>query len=543
MVLCACGEPVLPSPESTTWERNDPEQAPFHRVVSSAKRCSLDCMVQYPKRTREWLSNYEDAAALLLAPTIDDLPDPLVFAGSVSEERLPVIRHADGTPATLATLSDTAEAAQLGVGRKTVTNTNLRNVRRVRPGKVTVEWSALQEVVDAVGREAVPGRRLRAELHDVLIYEEGSFFRRHRDSKKGEGHVMTLSVTALWGGGGGGGGDEGKVVFYRACNEHAPTEVWGCGARGAWGAWFCTQYHEVSPLPRGACRVAVVYNLFLSDTSVAQDSETMAPQGGALSSNLLNALHPFLDKQGRTSLGLTCRAAAAVLLTPEAVAVARLQDTLPSVARMAQLSGKRRLGFVLHHSYSTDGEVAPHPSALRGADALLYHSLCKAYGTAPELRPVTITREVPKNTCGDIWNRPRYTVVPELVEGHRTGRWERNTWQTSYEDDFLDDVHGTYFEGVLWGNHAGHLQRRYKGNMLQGSRHDLHGNQAVFDLYWYRDTAILVDIPFNENGAYSGTSTLRGGSRVSVADLQPPEVTVTDYTPLLFSDHVLQETL
>jgi hypothetical protein len=84
--------------------------------------------------------------------------------------------------------------AQCGVRNETVTDLSVRKTLRAPPGKVGVEWAGLQAVLAQLEREGFLRGPVTAELHDVLLYSPGDFFKPHVDTKKGPKHLMTLAV-------------------------------------------------------------------------------------------------------------------------------------------------------------------------------------------------------------------------------------------------------------------------------------------------------------------------------------------------------------
>ncbi len=97
------------------------------------------------------------------------------------------------------------------------------------------------------------GRRLKAELYNMLVYEPGQFFATHQDSEKTDDMVATLVVilpSTFTG---------GAMVI-----AHHDEKVTFGGARGklAFVAFYADCHHQVRPITRGY-RVALTYNLIL----------------------------------------------------------------------------------------------------------------------------------------------------------------------------------------------------------------------------------------------------------------------------------------
>jgi hypothetical protein len=98
--------------------------------------------------------------------------------------------------ATVEELRALCNQAQCGVRKETVTDLSVRKTLRAPPGKVGVEWAGLQAALEELERESFLRGPVTAELHDVLLYSPGDFFKPHVDTKKGAKHLMTLAVDA-----------------------------------------------------------------------------------------------------------------------------------------------------------------------------------------------------------------------------------------------------------------------------------------------------------------------------------------------------------
>ena len=183
---------------------------------------------------------------------------------------VPTLRCVDGEalPIDIESLRSFSSQAACGRGLDTVVDRDVRDVLEIdiEAAKVTVDWPSLDAVVAEVGTKLYPGHQLRAELHDVLLYEPGCHFNVHRDAKKKEGHQLTLSVTIavsddlacetsnstkL---------EDGAFVDFMEADGDELRTTWNCGVAGAWAAWFCPEYHRVRAVARG-WRLAATYNV------------------------------------------------------------------------------------------------------------------------------------------------------------------------------------------------------------------------------------------------------------------------------------------
>jgi hypothetical protein len=87
--------------------------------------------------------------------------------------------------ATVEELRALCNQAHCGVRNVTVTDLTVRKTLRAPPGKVGVEWAGLQAALEELERGGLLRGPVTAELHDVLLYSPGDFFKPHVDAKKG----------------------------------------------------------------------------------------------------------------------------------------------------------------------------------------------------------------------------------------------------------------------------------------------------------------------------------------------------------------------
>lgn len=120
---------------------------------------------------------------------------------------------------------------------------------------------ALRRIHQALGLAG--GLRLRAELHNLLVYGPGQFFVSHQDSEKADGMVRTLVVSLPSSFSG------GEFVVEHHDDElrvQAPARQLG------FVAFYADCRHAVRPVERGH-RVVLTYNLMLEGEVVAEIAE------------------------------------------------------------------------------------------------------------------------------------------------------------------------------------------------------------------------------------------------------------------------------
>lgn len=158
-----------------------------------------------------------------------------------------------------------ARPARHGHRDKTVLDPKVRDTWEIAPDKIVVEqprWDeTLLPVLERIARDLGLGSgcRLRARLHNLLVYEPGQYFVPHQDTEKGEGMIGTLVVTlpSQFTG--------GAIVI-----EHHQEKVTyrGSGADLGLIAFYADCHHEVQPVKSGY-RVVLTYDLLLSKNSGA----------------------------------------------------------------------------------------------------------------------------------------------------------------------------------------------------------------------------------------------------------------------------------
>jgi predicted 2-oxoglutarate/Fe(II)-dependent dioxygenase YbiX len=96
-------------------------------------------------------------------------------------------------------LASVSEQAPYGKGMETIFDKSVRNTLQVDPSKITIQnpaWDpCLKKLVHQVAESLdVSPSLVRAELYKLLLYEEGGFFKKHRDTEKAKGMFSTLVV-------------------------------------------------------------------------------------------------------------------------------------------------------------------------------------------------------------------------------------------------------------------------------------------------------------------------------------------------------------
>jgi hypothetical protein len=165
-----------------------------------------------------------------------------------------------------------ARPAMFGRREQTLTDTSVRDTWEITPDLVSLSspaWDAtLGAVLDDVGAELglPPTTKLRAELHAMLVYGKGQFFRPHQDSEKDDTMMGTLVVSLPSAHTGGELVIEhgGQSVTYRVPGEEL-----------SFVAFYADCRHEVKPVKSGY-RVTLTFNL-LADSEPGVQGAGLVP--------------------------------------------------------------------------------------------------------------------------------------------------------------------------------------------------------------------------------------------------------------------------
>lgn len=182
-----------------------------------------------------------------------DLEIRVAGAGTL---RLPV------TPSAARKLIGRAAPARYGLRTKTIHDEQVRKTWEIAKERVRLpggdEWAALlRKQLDLLAIDlGLPGRTLRAELHNMLVYEPGQFFITHQDSEKSDTMIATLVVILP-------SSYEGGELVVHHHREKRSFE--GHRSKLTFVAFYADCRHEVRPVIDGY-RVALTFNLLLDDS-------------------------------------------------------------------------------------------------------------------------------------------------------------------------------------------------------------------------------------------------------------------------------------
>ncbi|MEX2496434.1 MAG: 2OG-Fe(II) oxygenase [Woeseia sp.] len=219
------------------------------------------------------------------------------------------------------------ERAPYGRGAETIVDTSVRKVWQLAPAKVAVggkSWPRTFRQILATATEGLGcgGADVAAELYKLLLYDEGAFFKAHRDTEKADGMFGTLLIVLP-------SPHTGSELVLRHAGREVTLDLSdGDVSELRFAAFYADCEHEVLPVREGN-RLCLVYNLVQKRKRKARKSAALAA--------------PIYDAE---------TAAAAELLEK-----AFADDDAPL-----------KLGWLLEHQYSPAGLAF---SALKNADAAL----------------------------------------------------------------------------------------------------------------------------------------------------------------------------
>ncbi|MEA3180701.1 MAG: hypothetical protein QOI59_4224 [Gammaproteobacteria bacterium] len=151
------------------------------------------------------------------------------------------------------------ERAPYGRGCETILDTTVRKVWQLAPSRLDIggkSWPDTFEKILSICAEGLgcTGANVSTEIYKLLVYDEGAFFKAHRDTEKTEGMFGTLLIVLPSPHAG------GELVVRHAAREVTIDLSGEEVADIKFAAFYADCEHEVLPVTRGN-RVCLVYNL------------------------------------------------------------------------------------------------------------------------------------------------------------------------------------------------------------------------------------------------------------------------------------------
>jgi hypothetical protein len=158
-----------------------------------------------------------------------------------------------------------ARPARHGFKDQTRLDTRVRDTWEIPRSRISIDLPSWQKTLAPqlerirTGLGLPKGARLKAELHNLLIYAPGQFFVTHQDSEKADDMIGTLvvSLPARFTG--------GTMVIKHHDEE---LRVGGSDQQLTFIAFYADCHHEVRPITQGY-RIVLTYNLILEKTTGA----------------------------------------------------------------------------------------------------------------------------------------------------------------------------------------------------------------------------------------------------------------------------------
>lgn len=168
-----------------------------------------------------------------------------------------------------------AQRAPYGRGGETILDASVRKVWQVAPEKVRIagkSWEhSFQQILATVTKGlGCSGIKVSAKLYKVLVYDEGGFFKAHRDTEKADGMFGTLVIVlpSLHSG--------GELIVRHAGREVVLGLSGGDVSELTFAAFYTDCEHEVRPITAGN-RVCLVCNLIQKPTRRKRGVSLTAP--------------------------------------------------------------------------------------------------------------------------------------------------------------------------------------------------------------------------------------------------------------------------
>lgn len=206
--------------------------------------------------------------------------DLILEVKGVGRIRFPV------TPTTARKLCEVAQRARHGYKDQTRLDPRVRDTWEIPRQRISIDqprWQkTLAPALDRIRRDlGVPeGHRIKAQLHNLLIYAPGQFFVTHQDSEKTDDMIGTLvvSLPAQFTG--------GTMII-----EHhgKALRVGGSDKLLTFVAFYGDCRHEVRPVKKGH-RIVLTYNL------IVDGETTTAGTAAASTETLARRVREFFDR-------------------------------------------------------------------------------------------------------------------------------------------------------------------------------------------------------------------------------------------------------
>ncbi|KAK5184240.1 hypothetical protein LTR44_003746 [Exophiala sp. CCFEE 6388] len=180
-----------------------------------------------------------------------------------------------------------ARQSPFGKGAETLVDTTVRKSWQLEPSQFQIrnpQWnSTVNKILGQVYTNLGLGggaQNVSAQLYKLLLYEEGAFFKPHKDSEKSPGMFGTLVICLS------SAHQGGDLVLTH--NKETMTMSLASEFSMSWAAWYSDVLHEVKPVTSGY-RLVLTYNLVRQNWS----PEEMSLVYGRHKDQLVTALRQY----------------------------------------------------------------------------------------------------------------------------------------------------------------------------------------------------------------------------------------------------------
>ena len=472
----------------------------------------------------------------MVMTVVERVPDKFFVVGKVQAPKV--------SPGSVDALEKLCSKSLVGKGRKTVYDETVRKSLEIVPGdECLVDWIGLDQALEMTSKVLMQGRKLRAEIYKVLLYREGDFFEWHRDSKKAEGHLLTMCVDA--------GMDTeykgGDLVFrsdrsdededeelHSDSDEEKVVDVcerWSSTGGGSFACFFATQPHAVRLVTEGH-RVIITYNIFVDDEGPI---EILRPGRSALMSVIpaFASVGPdiswhileFLDLQSLSRLMQTSKSLAQTGTRPEFLLGLFLRNRHVQLMHALQKENSYQMGMVLAHQYSFDGKQSIPWNQIRGRDAICvsamrfafgdksletttclvrherlednqdpgYYSICKASSENFDHFDQELEYEEIMYLPVEVPEELRHLLFPGCTKIERNSMRSMNRTETECDRNSDEMCLSWPFFFTSFITSSSFLAQVSHGQIVQ-QESDLYGNSRQFNLFWYKDAIMLIKL-------------------------------------------------
>ena len=208
----------------------------------------------FGRRLRQCLDDITSDGAFANINVVDSFVNPGLYVEDLGLVALPLL------PPIAKEIAQRSRQAPFGKGDLTLVDTTVRKTWELDASRFKFQNPAWEPYLTLLAITAVTQlgveTRFRAEPYKLLLYEEGAFFRPHKDTEKAHGMFGTLVICLP------SQHEGGEVHLSHAGKklvlETAPNSGFSLSAL----SWYADVTHEIKPITSGY-RLVLTYNLVL----------------------------------------------------------------------------------------------------------------------------------------------------------------------------------------------------------------------------------------------------------------------------------------